>query len=157
MRILIMSDCHGAVGRVQKAIEAQPTAKHIFYLGDGACEVAELSSLYPDRIFYIVRGNCDRFCEFPLQNTVTVNGTKIFYTHGHSLFVKQSTSILQSQAINHGAKIALFGHTHSAFCEYCNGLYIVNPGALSGSRNGPESYAVIDILPSGIMPIIIKL
>lgn len=155
MRILVMSDCHGAVGRAQKALDAHPEAKTVFYLGDGANEIEELISFYPDRKFYIVKGNCDWNSDLPTQGNVTVNGTVIYFTHGHRNFVKQGTAILRAIAENLGAKIALYGHTHCADIEYRDGIYCINPGALSGSRNGPESYAVIDILPQGIMPIII--
>lgn len=157
MRILVMSDCHGAVTRVERALDAQPDAKHVFYLGDGANEVQSLAKFYPDRIFHIVKGNCDLGSELPLQGNVNINGVTIYYTHGHRNFVKQDTAVLKAIAQNFKAKIALYGHTHCASTEYCDGMYIVNPGALSGSRNGPESYAVIDILPNGIIPIIIKI
>lgn len=157
MRILVMSDCHGAVTRVEKALEAQPEAKHVFYLGDGADEVLRLIEFYPDRIFHIVKGNCDWGSELPLNGIENINGVNIYYTHGHRNFVKQDTAVLKAIAQNFKAKIVLYGHTHCASTEYCDGIYIVNPGALSCSRSGPESYAVIDILPNGIIPIIIKI
>ena len=65
--------------------------------------------------------------------------------------------VLKKFAAENGCKIALYGHTHVADREYDNGLYVVNPGSCSCSREGPESYAVIDILDSGILPQIIKL
>ncbi len=157
MRILVLSDCHGAVSRVQKAIEAQPDAKHVFYLGDGVRDVQEIISFYPDRIFHLVKGNCDFSSDLPIHGVADINGAKIFFTHGHRSFVKQDTAVLRAIAGNFGAKIVLYGHTHIANVEYSDGVYCINPGALSGSRNGPESYAVIDILPEGIMPIIIKI
>ncbi len=157
MRIIVLSDCHGAASRVQKAIDAQPDAKHVFYLGDGAEEVKKLTEFYNDRIFHIVKGNCDFGSELPLQGCVNVNGANIYFTHGHRNFVKQDTAVLQAIASNFDAKIVLYGHTHIAKTDYIDGVYYVNPGALSGSRNGPESYAVIDILPNGIIPIIIKI
>ena len=52
---------------------------------------------------------------------------------------------------------ALYGHTHISRISYEDGLYIVNPGSVSRSRNGPNSYAVIDITEKGIMPIIITI
>ena len=157
MRILVLSDCHGSTYRLQKAIDAQPDAKNVFYLGDGVKEVEEIKEFYPDRKFHIVKGNCDWNSDLPTQGVAEINGTKILFTHGHKSFVKQSTAVLRCIAENLGAKIALYGHTHIANIEYENGVYCVNPGALSGSRNGSESYAVIDILPEGIMPIIINI
>ena len=60
-------------------------------------------------------------------------------------------------ARQNGCDIALYGHTHIANILYEDGIYIVNPGSCSQSRNGKESYAVIDIEPNGIMPIIVEL
>lgn len=152
-----MSDCHGAVNRVQKAIEAQPDAKHVFYLGDGVREVQEITDFYPDRIFHLVKGNCDWNSDLPIHGIADINGAKILFTHGHKSFVKQDTAVLRAIAGNFGANIILYGHTHIANVEYSDEVYCINPGALSGSRNGPESYAIIDILPNGIMPVIIKI
>lgn len=157
MRILVLSDCHGASSRVEKAINSQPEAKHIFYLGDGSNEVEKLAEYYPERIFHIVKGNCDFNSDLQLQGFVNINGSNIYFTHGHRNFVKQGISVLKEIAGNQNADIVLYGHTHCAKSEYIDGVYFVNPGALSGSRNGPESYAVIDILPNGIIPIIINL
>lgn len=157
MRILVMSDCHGAINRVKKALNEQPDAKDIFYLGDGISEVENIVHSYPDRSFHLVHGNCDWNSMLPTTASKTLGGTTVFYTHGHTLFVKRNTDMLLAAAKQAEAKIALFGHTHCAVIEYKDGIYLVNPGALSGSRNGPESYAVIDILPNGIMPIIIKI
>ena len=157
MRILVMSECHGSIGKVIKAIENQPEAKDIFYLGDGVNEVESIIHNYPDRSFHLVHGNCDWNSMLPTTASKTLSGTTVFYTHGHTLFVKRNTDMLLAAAKQAGAKIALFGHTHCASIEYKDGIHLVNPGALSASRNGPESYAVIDILPNGIMPIIIKI
>jgi putative phosphoesterase len=52
--------------------------------------------------------------------------------------------------------LVLYGHTHISNTEYDEGIYFVNPGSLSSPREGSRSYAVVDILPKGIMPIIIK-
>ncbi len=157
MRILVMSDCHGAVYKANLAIDAQTDAKHIFYLGDGAGDIEKLSEAYPDKIFHIVKGNCDFMSDLPLQGTAKINGANIYFTHGHRNFVKQGIDVLKEIATNLNAQIVLYGHTHCADIKYIGGVYYVNPGALSGSRNGPESYAVIDILPNGIFPIIIKI
>ena len=44
-----------------------------------------------------------------------------------------------------GAKYALYGHSHVAKVERLNGVYCINPGSISSSRNEyPESYLVID-------------
>ena len=78
------------------------------------------------------------------------------YTHGDLYGVKYHTEGLRRLARETGADIVLYGHTHISNIEYADGLYIVNPGTVSGARSGCCSYAVIDIEQGGIMPIIKK-
>lgn len=154
MRILVMSDCHGRISPVRRALENEPEAVNVFYLGDGARQVYELSKEYSTRKFYIVRGNCDPFCDFPESGVVTLCGKNIFYTHGHRYGVKYDTGTLSVTAKETHADMALFGHTHISCIVYDDGLYLVNPGSVSEGRDGRQSYAVIDIMPSGILPAI---
>ena len=57
MRILVVSDVHGRVGRLYEAIEQQPTAHTVVFLGDGLRQAEEAAERYPDRTFYMVPGN----------------------------------------------------------------------------------------------------
>lgn len=154
MRILVMSDCHGRSGNVKRALENEPSAKNVFYLGDGARDVYELSKSFADRNFYIVKGNCDPFSDFPESGTVVLGGKNIFYTHGHRQGVKYDLGTLAVTAREVHADIALYGHTHISCIVYDGGLYLINPGSVSEGRDGRQSYAVIDIMPSGVLPAI---
>ena len=155
MRILVISDSHGSLRNIEKAIEAQPEAKNIIFLGDGASEIEEASYIYTDRIFHIVSGNCDFASMEPSRKTVTVNGTKIFFTHGHYM---QGTENLVKTARLEGAKIALCGHTHIAYTGYFDGIHVMNPGSLTRPRDfSSGSYGVIDITDGGIMTFTVRI
>ncbi|MCQ2449742.1 MAG: YfcE family phosphodiesterase [Clostridia bacterium] len=157
MRILVLSDTHRHVALAQKAIEAQPTARHIFFLGDVLRDLEELKPLYPDRIFYAVSGNCD-FASFePSTDMERLADINIFFTHGHPYGVKYGIRHLLQAAADRNCKLALYGHTHVASIYYEDGVTCVNPGSCGASRSGANSYAVVDIEPNGIMPIIIPL
>lgn len=149
-----MSDCHGRISPVRRALENEPEAGNVFYLGDGSRQVQELSEEYKHKSFYIVRGNCDPFCDLPESGIADVGGKRIFYTHGHRYGVKYDLGTLSVTAKEAHADIALFGHTHISCIVYDDGLYLVNPGSVSEGRDGRQSYAVIDIMPSGILPAI---
>lgn len=155
MRIIVFSDSHGNRRNLDYAIQCQPDARHVFFLGDNVADIAAVKEFYPDRIFHIVKGNCDYNRDEPNLDVVSVNGAKILYTHGHTLGVKTTTEHLLSRARQENAVIALYGHTHIAKTEYAENIYLVNPGSVSCSRQGRNSYAVIDITDKGIMPIII--
>jgi putative phosphoesterase len=156
LRILVISDSHKRSDLIEKALYAQPTATHVFFLGDNVRDVEAIADYHTDRIFHIVTGNCDGDTMYPVTELCTVGGVKIIYTHGHHHSVKYTTAPLLEAAKKAGAKIALYGHTHIAKTEYTDGIYIVNPGSISLSREGANSYAVIDITENGIMPIIVK-
>ncbi len=153
MRILVISDSHGRHSRIEAAIEAQPDARHIFFLGDRLEDIDGFEAFYPDRSFYCVPGNCDFLSSEQTTRIVTLSGRKILYTHGHEFGVKMGNARLISYAKQRGADIVLYGHTHEAKTQYEDGMYIVNPGSIG---KGSASYAVIDLEPNGTAPIIIS-
>jgi len=158
MRILVISDSHGNAGRFRLALEAQPSAKTVLFLGDGLREAEDIANRFPDRTFYAVRGNCDFFAASLTANTPETReeifgGKKIFMTHGHIYGVKGGCGRLEDAAKACGADIALFGHTHIPYTDYDDGIYYMNPGSLG---YGGE-YGFIDITPAGIVTNIVKL
>lgn len=155
MRILVISDSHGSLRNIEKAIEAQPDAKNIIFLGDGASEIEEASYIYDDRIFHIVRGNCDFLSSESSSKTVTINGTKIFFTHGQYM---RDVGNLVKAAKQENAKIALCGHTHIAYTNYIDGVYVMNPGSITMPRDlSRGSYGVIDIVDGGIITFVVRM
>ena len=156
MRVLVLSDSHGINNPLETIIDSHPDIEHIIFLGDGIAGVEDLKRFY-NKKFYLVRGNCDFASELPIVDTLVFNGKKIIYTHGHTLDVKYTTERLYEIAKQNNADIVLFGHTHIAYSEYRDGVYLLNPGSVSRSRNGQNSYAIIDILGNGIMTNIIKI
>ncbi len=157
MRILVISDSHGSRRAIEDAIEAQPTAEHIFFLGDRLEDIEDFELFFPERTFHTICGNCDFSSGAPTEGFCTLGGKNIFYTHGHTYGVKGSTASLISYARARGADIALYGHTHIAACSYLDGLHLVNPGSIGRGRDGGCSYAVIDIVGKDILPIIIRI
>ena len=93
MRILVLSDSHGQAGAVFRAVEAQPTARVVIHLGDGAREAAEITDRYPDRTVYSVQGSCDAVYGSTLRpyQEETLGGKRFFFTHGHLFGVKTVT------------------------------------------------------------------
>lgn len=156
MRLLVISDSHGRSGTVDSIISSHPEAKHVFFLGDVVRDVESAVYEYDDRVFHIVAGNCDGFCSFPDFDILDIEGHSIYFTHGHTSYVKSGTDTLCRRAKNCGCDIVLYGHTHISDIEYKNGLYVVNPGSCSRSRNGIDTYAVIDITKEKIIPTIME-
>ena len=153
MRIIVMSDSHRNFRNVQRVMEKHPDADLYIHLGDGEREFEDVQNLYPDRRYLWVAGNCDFGSLLPWEEELSVEGKKIFFTHGYTYQVKMTLYNLECAARDRKADIALYGHTHQAEIEYRDGLYLMNPGSLHGSYG---TYGIIDITPAGLVPNIVK-
>lgn len=147
MRILILSDAHKASFNLLQALENERSAEVVFYLGDGANDADDIFFPFKgEKQFIILKGNCDLGASFPERDIRSINGAKIYACHGHNENVKYTYSHLKAVARENGCNVALFGHTHTQYSEYDDGLYIFNPGSI---KNG--EYGVADIEKSGIL------
>ncbi len=156
MKILVMSDMHRRKSNFERVLEKHKDIVNVIFLGDGVDDAKEISEFFPDKRFYLLSGNCDFLSFLPSSEIITLAGVEILATHGHSYGVKNGTERLYEAAKIRGVKLALYGHTHIPKIEYKEGIYMVCPGALGNSSEGP-TYAIIDIDEKGIMPNILKL
>ncbi len=154
MRILVVSDTHRDQYALEQAVLRQPKAEVVIHLGDGADEAENVKMKFPGKMFLQVRGNCDWGSTLPPDGEITLEGKRIFYTHGYAYNVKYGLYPVCCAAREKKADIVLFGHTHQAVTDYDNGLYIMNPGSLHGSLG---TYGIIDITPAGIVTNIIRI
>lgn len=148
-KILVVSDSHGGYWRLREAIESEPSAKVVFFLGDGERDIEKISEEYPNRFFHVVQGNCDWGSTLPVSVTDEIEGKRIYACHGHSHLVKYGTADLVSAAKAQDAAIALYGHTHNPDTHYADGVLLFNPGSI---REG--KYGIIDLAKNGILPVL---
>ena len=134
MKILVFSDSHRALGTMYDAIERlRPDA--VIHLGDHLEDAESMESVFSGVDFYHVPGNCDFFTNVPPSLTVSLDGVRVFLTHGHLFGVKSGLTRLALEARRVGAQLALFGHTHRALLEEQDGLWLMNPGACGAGRS----------------------
>lgn len=146
MRIVVMSDSHGAVGTLLDIVERHMDNTDLFlFLGDMDNDFDELLMAYPNIKYKRVVGNNNWSSPHPTSDFITLNGKKIFFTHGHIFHVKHGNEEIISYCRKIGADVCLYGHTHNQFTNYDDGLYIMNPGAAFTG-----AYGVVDITPKGI-------
>lgn len=158
MRILVVSDSHRKTGTLRDVLRKQPNVEMVLFLGDGVSDMESLrGELRPDQALVMVKGNNDWNCKEPLVREVWAGDTKILMMHGHTWQVKYGIGAALHTAKECGAKILLYGHTHIPSCDYVDGMYVMNPGALYAPLNGFPTYGLIEIVPKGIMPSIVKL
>lgn len=145
-RVLVVSDSHGDGLSIEEALAREKDAKTVIHLGDGAAEAMRLAKTYPDRTWYIVRGNCDSMYDVPVQQDVIIEGQKLYLTHGFAEHVKSSLLRLSFAAREREAAAALYGHTHIPATDFYEGMLLLNPGSIAQRR----TYCVLDIDRTGV-------
>ena len=132
MKILVLSDSHGNVENMHRAVEM--TRPHcILHLGDCVRDAEALHRLYPSIRMENVPGNCDWGCQDPGERLLELGGYRILMMHGHTRRVKMTTMDARYAAKECGADILLFGHTHYPMVDRDGPLYIMNPGSAGDS------------------------
>ncbi len=140
MKAVVMSDSHKNFNSIMRIVEKEAPFDLLIHAGDVQQDVDDLRAVWPDLAVEAVVGNNDfsAFCD-PYQRVFFFGGKKIFLTHGHQYDVKLSLRDLERAAKSKGADICIFGHTHRAYMQEHEGIFMINPGS---TRN---SYAVIEI------------
>lgn len=138
MKILVLSDSHGGRSFMRECIRTlRPDA--VVHLGDYYSDAEDMEEEFPDIYFYKVSGNCDAhrgWIRDPEIRIEKVCGVKLYITHGHRHYVKQTLSRLLADGRACGVQAVLYGHTHQAHCSREeDGLWVLNPGA-GGSWGG---------------------
>lgn len=132
MKILVLSDSHAALRFMHHCVQkVQPDA--LIHLGDFYDDGEALGEAFPGIPLYQVPGNCDRYRCPPgvmEMRLVTLDGVRLYLTHGHRHYVKQDTYALLADARKARAHGVLYGHTHVPNCyQDTDGLWILNPGS----------------------------
>jgi len=134
MRIAVISDTHDRLPDV--LLSRLASAEEIWHLGD----VTRADILLPLENLAVallcVRGNCDRHSHAPLARELKRHDSTFHLQH---LPLSGASPLVDA---------ALFGHLHQPIDETENGTRLLNPGAITGPRNGSSaSFAWLDISP----------
>lgn len=144
MKLLVVSDSHGDQRALEAAVDQNPEASAVIYLGDGMRDIEALQEERPSLRIYAVRGNCDFASFAALEGLAPFAGTLVFYTHGHIYDVKSGLERLAAAAAARGAGVALFGHTHEPTLREVGGVWLFNPGSVS-TYAGRGSFGVLTL------------
>lgn len=147
IKAAVFSDSHGSTALMKECVRrVRPDV--IIHLGDYERDAEALRLEFPEIPLYNVRGNCDIGGTAPDRNTVPLGPVTAFITHGHLYGVKYGRlDSLVYAAMEQGAKIAMFGHTHEADIEEMGGVKIINPGTAGSGRN--LTWARVEIYENG--------
>lgn len=148
MKILVLSDSHGRVGNLFDIVSLFPEVSTIIFLGDGLRdfeELKEMEVLNNKQIFY-VSGNCDFDIYGENEKLFELGGKRFYILHGHTQGVKFGKEKLLKAAKQRNADICIFGHTHTSYKDYKDGIYFFNVGAVKDGY-----YGLINILKKEIV------
>jgi len=140
-RLLIVSDTHGNVGKLDDLIRKYDKQyEYLIHLGDRSYDILSLQENIGNLIS--VKGNIEGQStglsrdNTPYEVLVELDGVKVFVTHGHRYSVKSTLIFLKKQAKKLGANLVLFGHTHEKYLEIEDDIMYFNPGALTDNDYG---------------------
>ncbi len=142
MKLLVVSDSHGNVDNMVRAVE-QVQPDRILHLGDGWRDAEELHAIFPHIPLDQVPGNCDFLSAEPPVKVLCVEDKRIVMCHGHTYRVKEGLLDAGYAAQEQQADLFLFGHTHRPTQEWAGKSLMVNPGSIGYWGN--PSYAVVTI------------
>lgn len=146
MKIAVISDSHNIENNIRNIIKYLEDADILIHCGDGADDIRLIEEYFNGKI-YIVKGNCDFGEIYPEQLLIELNGKKIFIAHGHKHNVKMNYNNIFYKALEVGADIVTFGHSHKAIILENRGVTLMNPGSISlpyGSDNKTMGFIEID-------------
>ena len=142
MDILVLSDSHGAIAPMERAVElTEPDL--ILHLGDCWRDAERLRDRFPDIPLEQVPGNCDFRPIEPAERLLEIRGKRILLCHGHTYGVKQSLLTAGYAVEERQLDLFLFGHTHRPLVDRRGRTLFLNPGSIGASSR--PSYGVVTV------------
>lgn len=142
-RIIVISDTHRHMDYALRVLDNLSEYDMIIHLGDYSADAARLERLYKNVTVVSVCGNNDfPSPSSPAEREIEIDGVKLFLTHGHKYGVKFGYERIYLRALELGAQVVLFGHTHVPICEKEDRVLMLNPG---GYNSNSRSVGIIEI------------
>ena len=149
-KVLVISDTHGRTDNLDKILPLVKPLDQLIHLGDVGRDI-DYIEVVAECACCFVAGNNDFYSTLPKERLIKLNGVPIFLTHGHYYYVNARKDFIRSAAIQRGARIALFGHTHVPYLEEDETVLVANPGSLSLPRQADycPTYMLLYIAEDG--------
>lgn len=150
MKYMIISDIHGDIYKLNTVLDIYNKEKcnKLIVLGDlfnygidlNKNDIVNRLNLMKENIIY-VRGNCDiniSKLEFdtPYSKDIIMNDKNTFLSHGHIYTMEY--------LLGSNYDIVITGHTHIPLIEKKYNKLFLNPGSISKSRRGENSFMIIN-------------
>lgn len=148
MRIGVVSDSHGNLYMLDKAILRMLPLDLIIHLGDGYKDIIKINEKYKLPVEFI-SGNNDFGMDNIYEKTLTIKSKKIFITHGHKYRAYYGLEGLYFKALEVDADLVLYGHTHIQDINNNGKVIFLNPGSVSIPRDYKPGCALVIVDDTG--------
>ena len=142
MKLAVFSDTHGRCEAMLAMARRMKGVDLFVHLGDHVEDAARLA----DAVWLVrtvcVAGNGDLGSGEKTELVLETGGFLTVAVHGHRQSVKFSSFGLLALAKQRGARLVLFGHTHSAEIFTQDGVTFVCPGTAGGIGHSPTAAMV---------------
>jgi len=142
MKIMIVSDTHGHLENLTRALKKEKPIDMLIHCGDICGDEKAIRNM-AECPCHMVAGNMDFYTSEPGLDIFELLNHKIFLCHGHHFYVDDGTDFLVLSAKADGCDIAMFGHTHRPLLEKKDGVYVVNPGSIAKPRTFDSVYPYV--------------
>lgn len=152
-RIAVFSDTHGNRREMRDVLARFPGIDTILHLGDGLADAETVAKEFGIPILGVA-GNEDVSSGCPRDRIITAGTWRMLALHGDQFDIGfydsakkwiENKRKLAALAALRGSRILLFGHSHVAMLEECDGVLLCNPGdQYAGSGTG-ASFCLLDI------------
>lgn len=152
-KILVVSDNHGSMRNLELVLDQWiDQVDALVHCGDSEYSVSYLKSL-ADVPIYLAEGNCDYGFGKDADSIFEFEGHVCYVTHGHRYGANWGDEGLVERALEMGADILFYGHTHvPAYNIYEEeNVTVLNPGSIARPRQYRPipTFLVVDFLEDG--------
>jgi len=140
---VIISDTHGNMPKITALSGVLTECDYIIHLGDTSGDGARIKREFGDKTI-LINGNCDPVKLGDDEAVITIEGVRIFATHGHLYSAKTTLTKLYMRGKEENCPLVLYGHTHRAREDEIDGVTLINPGNLSRYSQNSYCYLVVN-------------
>ncbi len=149
MKILIVSDTHGHCTNLERVLDMIRPIDLLIHLGDIGRDKDYIAALC-DCPMEVVAGNNDFMSSDAREILLPLGKHLALLTHGNQYAVHGGPFIIKRHAMERGADIVMYGHTHVPLVDLSDDVWVLNPGSLSLPRNSSRpSFIIMDIDEQG--------
>ncbi len=146
MRIGVISDTHGSLKSIDRAIAAAGRVELWLHAGDYSQDAPYLEKQSGVPV-YAVCGNCDVYeNRGPVEVVTKLEDFTIAMVHGNRYVSGSHFDRLIYWAEEKKADVVVFGHIHIPVNEEVDGILVINPGSAARPRNKIPTCGVLTLL-----------